>query len=213
MAKTFCVRWLLKLPVGTTEMPPHFEASDDRPVTRAFLTAIEDIDGQHVDFATAFRDLMVILDVGERREPSREKWAKNVLRTNLELRRQWRIFERNRNAYVLHELPAQELISLGSTNSERLKWQEQWQAAEYELPQGRMVALKSDPIWKLISAFGYPFPPFAYESSMGVRGIERDEAIRLGLLDKTTVVELIPIDRPDRVIWCPFLSSGGTCHR
>jgi hypothetical protein len=35
---------------------------------------------------------------------------------------------------------------------------------------GRMIALKSDPIWTAISAFGTPYPPFDYNSGMWVHG-------------------------------------------
>jgi hypothetical protein len=47
---------------------------------------------------------------------------------------------------------------------------------------GRMIALKSDPIWSEISRFGHPWPPFDFGSGMGVRGVSREEAVRLGLL-------------------------------
>jgi hypothetical protein len=49
---------------------------------------------------------------------------------------------------------------------------------------GRMIALKSDPIWESISAFGTPYPPFDFNSGMWVRDVDRGEAISLGLLDE-----------------------------
>ena len=45
-----------------------------------------------------------------------------------------------------------------------------------------MIALKNDPIWTEISAFRNPYPPFDYNSGMGIRNVPRSEAIRLGVM-------------------------------
>jgi hypothetical protein len=49
---------------------------------------------------------------------------------------------------------------------------------------GRMIALKTDPIWTDISAFDLPYAPFDYNSGMDLRDIDRDEAVDLGLIDE-----------------------------
>ncbi|MGN1360349.1 MAG: hypothetical protein ACI4X9_07875 [Kiritimatiellia bacterium] len=45
-----------------------------------------------------------------------------------------------------------------------------------------MIALKGDPVWTRISAFGNPWPPFDFNSGMGIEDITRQEAIRLGVI-------------------------------
>ena len=52
-----------------------------------------------------------------------------------------------------------------------------------------MIALKDDPIWTEISAFGTPYPPFDFRSGMWVRDVSRAEAERLGLLAPGQKVE------------------------
>ena len=56
-----------------------------------------------------------------------------------------------------------------------------WEAAGGQFTNGRMAALKTDPIRAAISRFGDPFPPFDYGSDMGLRDIDREEAEALGL--------------------------------
>jgi tetratricopeptide (TPR) repeat protein len=89
---------------------------------------------------------------------------------------------------VLDMWPAQELHRIGWEKQPH-DWPSRWSAADGQLfpgksdyPEGRMIALKDDPIWETISAFGLPFPPFDFQSWMNVRDIERGEAIELGLL-------------------------------
>lgn len=83
---------------------------------------------------------------------------------------------------ALDQFPAQELVRI----SPRIKtrdWQSIWISHGGTLTDdGRMVALKTDSIWTDISRFGVPWPPFDYESGMGLRDVGRQEAIRLGLI-------------------------------
>lgn len=70
-------------------------------------------------------------------------------------------------------------------------WESRWQAAGGELINGRMVALKNDPIWQALGdgvggytdTLGNPFPPFAFNSGYDVNNIGRVECVELGLLD------------------------------
>jgi hypothetical protein len=61
-------------------------------------------------------------------------------------------------------------------------WQRRWIDAGGQLREGRMVALKSDPIWARLSRFGTPWPPFDWGSTRGLEEVDRDEAVRLGLI-------------------------------
>ena len=91
---------------------------------------------------------------------------------------------------VIDAFPAQELYRLESREEER-DWPTIWNNARGELgeattaPDGRiaMVALKSDPIWTAISAFGVPWPPFDFNSGMWVRDVDRERAEELGVIE------------------------------
>ncbi len=61
-------------------------------------------------------------------------------------------------------------------------WEDRWRAAGGEIYDGRMIALKDSEVWSKISRFGTPWPPFDFNSGMGVRNIGRRECVRLGLI-------------------------------
>lgn len=83
---------------------------------------------------------------------------------------------------VLDAFPAQELVREEDRKAPR-DWGRRWVEAGGELVNGRMIALKTDPIWTKISRFGTPWPPFDFNSGMGLRDISRQEAEQLGLLE------------------------------
>ncbi|MBL9187923.1 MAG: hypothetical protein JNK23_10620 [Opitutaceae bacterium] len=93
---------------------------------------------------------------------------------------------------VLDEFPAQELYRAtspeGGAKAER-NWAERWEKAGGVFFDGRMIALKTDPVWKQLGSpdlfddgLGNEWPPFAFNSGMRVRDIVRDEAEALGLI-------------------------------
>lgn len=89
---------------------------------------------------------------------------------------------------ILDAFPAQELIR----DEQRLiprNWRERWAEAGGKFYNGRPIARKDDGIWTRISRFGVPWPPYDYNSGMGVRDIERDEAEALGLIDPDEVMQ------------------------
>ena len=89
---------------------------------------------------------------------------------------------------ALDAFPAQELYRESSRKVPR-NWRSRWAAhGGQSFAGGRMIALKNDPIWSTISTFGSPYPPFDYNSGMGIRNISRSEAIALGVMsDKDRV--------------------------
>lgn len=91
---------------------------------------------------------------------------------------------------LLDEFPAQELLRVEDRQMQR-DWRRRWAAAGGRLFGGRMIALKSDPIWTAISRFGTPWPPFDFGSGMGVEDVSRSEAVRLGLIQPDERVEPI----------------------
>jgi 8-oxo-dGTP pyrophosphatase MutT (NUDIX family) len=70
-------------------------------------------------------------------------------------------------------------------------WPSRWEAAGGELVDGRMVALKSDPIWQALGdgdggyedTLGNPFAPFAFNSGFDTDEVSREDAVALGLMD------------------------------
>lgn len=81
-------------------------------------------------------------------------------------------------------------------------WESRWTAAGGELRDGRMIALKSDPVWQNLGngaggyddTLGNPFPPFARNSGYGVNNIGRVECFELGLLQPGQVARTAPMD-------------------
>lgn len=81
-------------------------------------------------------------------------------------------------------------------------WESRWRAAGGELIDGRMVALKNDPIWQALGdgvggytdTLGNPFPPFAFNSGYDVNNIGRAECIELGLLEEGEVAQPASMD-------------------
>jgi len=118
---------------------------------------------------------------------------------------------------VLADFPAWELMRFEDRDKKRKDWPARWSAAgqsvgwQGALPTtatGRMVALKSSPIWRALGdgAGGFrdtllnPYPPFAYSSGMDWMDVSRDEAEALGLAvpqsQKIEVPRLAPKEEP-----------------
>lgn len=83
---------------------------------------------------------------------------------------------------LLDAYPAQEFLRIESRRVPRQDWPERWVAAGGQIFDGRMIALKNDPVWTRLSRFGRPWPPFDFGSGMGIEDIGRDEAEQLGLI-------------------------------
>jgi len=79
----------------------------------------------------------------------------------------------------------------------RTTWRQRWRAAGGKFPGGRMVALKTSPVWVNLSRFGNPWPPYDYSSGMGVMDIDRAEAERLGLLTPEQRLTPEPLPFPE----------------
>lgn len=65
------------------------------------------------------------------------------------------------------------------------RWRDAAQAVRWEgvAKGGEMVALITSPIWGKLSRFGYPYPPFDFNSGMWVMPVGIDECEALGLLE------------------------------
>ena len=113
--------------------------------------------------------------------PAAEARIKLVLDTNRAQAQGYARFRRSSSGGALLAFPAQELVRVRNSREQR-DWQARWTAAGGTLTNGRMIALKTDPIWIALSRFGTPSPPFDFNSGMGVKDISRREAITLGVM-------------------------------
>lgn len=177
---------------------------------RPLLMSIPDAKAQLGDYLDA---------IGYEPEPGEEGTIKD-LRTNA--RRQL-IVETNvldtqgygrwaagQNDATLDQFPALELVRMRFSKVPR-DWEERWDAAREETDpegateadSGRLVALKNHPIWQALGdgaggytdTLGNPWPPFAFNSGMGVLDVIRADAMELGICDEHTVVAPQPVNR------------------
>ena len=83
--------------------------------------------------------------------------------------------------------PAYELVRVERRKLPR-DWGARWAAAAQKVGwegvarNGAMIALKTSPIWAALSRFGNPFPPFDFNSGMGVRDVKKSVCREIGLL-------------------------------
>ncbi len=107
------------------------------------------------------------------------------LQTNVDLARGWA--ERKAGMWNIG-MPGLELYRQKQRRQPRdwtARWAEAAQAVGWEgvAPGGAFIALKTSPIWAQLSRFGYPHPPFDFNSGMWVRPVDADVCARLGLLE------------------------------
>lgn len=112
---------------------------------------------------------------------------KLVLSTNVDLARGYGQWKQGQSKFVLKEFPAQELYR-AERRKEPRDWPKIWAAAggkfypgASDYAQGRMIALKNDPIWVHISAFGLPYAPFDFNSGMALKDVDVTESKKLGV--------------------------------
>lgn len=115
-----------------------------------------------------------------------------ILDTNTEMAFGYGQWKQGQDPAILDQWPAQELIRVRDSRVPR-DWAQRWTEAGGEFYGQRMIALKNSPIWTRLSRFGLPYPPFDFNSGMGVQDVDRTEAVALGLIDRDT--ELLPQDR------------------
>ena len=89
--------------------------------------------------------------------------------------------------------PCYELIRIRRARQPR-DWKSRWTAAGGKLYGGKMIAEVNDPVWAKISRFGNPYPPFDFNSGMGLRDVSRGEAVKCGAINEDHFAE--PEDIP-----------------
>lgn len=124
--------------------------------------------------------------------PAATKRIALVLDTNMDQAREYARFKRSSSGGALLAFPAQELVR-ERPSAEPRDWQARWTAAGGTLVNRRMIALKTSPVWIEISRFGTPYPPFDFNSGMGIKNISRREAISLGIMAADWQPEADPV--------------------
>jgi hypothetical protein len=121
-----------------------------------------------------------------------------LIETNVDLARGYGQWIEGQQPDVLDEFPASELVRVRYSKVPR-DWALIWANAGGIFFDGRMIALKNDPVWVKISRFELPYAPFDFGSGMDTVDIDRDEAESLKkpdgepLITPSTVV--VPQDR------------------
>lgn len=114
-------------------------------------------------------------------DPGSEARANVIIDTNAGLAAGYARLEMDSTLGARIAFPCYELVRVEERNVPR-DWRSKWVSEGGRLYQGRMVALKDDPIWTAISRFGCPYPPFDYNSGMGLDDVSHEEAVSLGVI-------------------------------
>lgn len=127
---------------------------------------------------TSTRRLALIWDMNLAQAQGAAMWAMDTSRAALLMR------------------PAMEFVRLEKRDAPR-DWPMRWAAAggkfypgESEYPEGRMIALVTDPIWVELNRFDVPWKPFDWGSGMGTVPVRRREAIELGVMGADDPVQV-----------------------
>ena len=112
-----------------------------------------------------------------------------ILDTNLQQAQGYGHKMQGRQNDILAVYPAQELVRVQDAAEPR-DWAARWAAAGGTFYGGRMIALKSDPIWKAINRFGVDYPPFDFNSGMELQDVDRKTAVAAGLMKDDDVIDV-----------------------
>lgn len=140
-------------------------------------------------------------DAGTLRDLSSDARINLVVETNVQLAQGQANWMSNQNRVLLDLWPGQELFRAAFREQPR-QWLMRWRLAGAQTgdpigtgwtitPDERMIALKNHGIWNWIGssalfpdALDVLWPPFAFNSGMWVRDVDRAETERIGLLQK-----------------------------
>ena len=157
------------------------------------------------DPAVGFPDDMATIPPAERgtlQDQSSDARITLVLETNMRIAANYGRMVEGNSPFARHAYPAWELVRLyqrhtprGTPESHTAGWEARWRDAgdsvnwEGAVTQP-MAALKDSPIWQALGdgAGGYddtlsnPFPPFAFNSGLAWRAVDRKDCVLFGLI-------------------------------
>jgi hypothetical protein len=195
---------------------------------RAFVDALNEYINGSVDLATArlkLQDKLTELgyeappgEEGEITDLSSDVRLNMMLRLNAQIAEGYGYWKQRQEPVLLAHWPAQELIRVAPREKTRdqgpLPWRERWKMAGGKFFDGRVIAPMNDEVWNNLGSrklfddsLGNPYPPFAFNSGMGVRAIDRSEATELGVIDRDTQIEPQTLPPPELVLTPPTLES------
>lgn len=133
-------------------------------------------------------------DVGTIKDVTSFGRADLIVRTQQDIAAGFGRYVSENDPDILDAFPARELIRVVEPSDPKRKrnWEARWRAAGGRLFDGRMIAPKDDTVWQNLGdgaggyddALGNPFPPFAFNSGMDVEEVDREEAERLGVVQR-----------------------------
>ena len=118
-----------------------------------------------------------------------------MMKTNADQAKGYASHLRATTAGAILAFPAYELVRVERRKLPR-DWGARWAAAAQKVGwegvarNGAMIALKTSPIWAALSRFGNPFPPFDFNSGMGVRDVKKSVCREIGLIGKDEQPEI-----------------------
>jgi hypothetical protein len=118
---------------------------------------------------------------GNLTDPGSVSRAKVIVDTNADLARGYVSHIAGASKGARLAFPAQKLIR-GEERQQKRDWKARWVAAGGKLYDGRMIALKGDPVFVNLSRFGVPYPPFDYGSGMVLEDVDYDTCLQLGVI-------------------------------
>lgn len=143
------------------------------------------------------RDLRAYLgsigyDAGENRGTIKDLTTKArldvMMKTNADQAKGYASHLRATTTGAILAFPAYELVRVQQRKLPR-NWDARWMNAAKAVgfdgvsrDLSRKIALKTSPIWAQLSRFGNPFPPFDFNSGMGVRDVPKSVCREIGLL-------------------------------
>lgn len=111
---------------------------------------------------------------------------KLIAETNAGMARGYGEWAKKQDIDKLRRYPCQQLVRK-LPRVEPRDWPARWRTMGGAMVQGDMIAGVNNPIWARISRFGLPYPPFDFNSGMGLRMIPAKEAekrkVRFSSLD------------------------------
>ena len=141
------------------------------------------------DKATERTVLRQLADSLDMRNIAKDSRLNLILDTQTKMARGYGSWIEGQHPSVLDMWPCQELYRAEERKEPR-DWPSRWAAAggqfypgDSDYPEGRMIALKDDPIGVERSEFGLPYAPFDYNSGMDLQDVDHDEAVELGIID------------------------------
>jgi len=168
---------------------------DNARILQAFQDAAREIAAGRMSLPEGRRRLREFLEeIGYEPEPGEEGGLHDLssrrrldvaLKTNADLAAGWA--QRQAGALDIAN-PGLELYRARQARAPRdwaVRWREAAEAVGWQgvARGGALVALFCSPIWQQLSRFGYPYPPFDFNSGMWVRPVDADACEALGLLE------------------------------